>query len=169
MPSFIIFDEQELLGHVRYFPSMCTQFIPWHFALHFCRRMHHHVYLEPLELALELEEQSKLEYEGKVFLALHESHEVVSLNFVIKVANAFCLVHKSNIKSVYPLHFCDVKLLILQLSTWTLSDWRLVSCHSSLIWDLLWIVCFPSVTSAISPFKVGLWTTLSRGGHHTFL
>lgn len=75
--------------------------------------MHLHVHLEPLELALELEEQSKLEYEGKVFLALHESHEVVSLNFVIKVANAFCLVHKSNFKSVYPLLFCDVKLLIL--------------------------------------------------------
>lgn len=28
MPSFINFDEQELLGHVRNFPAMCTQFIP---------------------------------------------------------------------------------------------------------------------------------------------
>ena len=96
--------------------------------------MHHHVYLEPLELALELEEQSKLEYEGKVFLALHEGHEVVTRNFVIKVANAFCLVQNSNFKSGYPLLVCDtMKLLILKLITWNSFDRRLVSCHTSLI------------------------------------
>lgn len=91
------------------------------------------MHLEPLELALEPEEQSKLEYEGKAFWALRESHEVVSFNFVSKVANALCLVHNSDFKSVSPLLYCEVKLLIIKLSMWKLSDRRLVSCCSSLI------------------------------------